>query len=204
MMREVVKISSKAIVIPFSLAILIPHFFQLTLMWLESPFRLPGCSKQELGQTQHQKAAEPAGGKIKPILQGNYWTLSASWRKCTGDFSMSAGAQMLGHMTKDMYLSELQPATTQYIHRLVLSWVSESTHFEKFIKHKTMALWCSQAPRPHTMSKGLGLFQQNNAQIPVMTLTCLFSSAAARLASSSLKGSHSLTTQVFWHLIYSL
>lgn len=140
MMREVVKISSKAIVIPFSLAVLIPHFFQLTLMWLESPFRLPGCSKQELGQTQHQKAAEPAGGKIKPILQGNYWTLSASWRKCTGDFSMSAGAQMLGHMTKDMYLSELQPATTQYIHRLVLSWVSESTHFEKFIKHKSTAL----------------------------------------------------------------
>lgn len=160
MMTEVVKISSKAILIPFSLPILILHFFQLTLMWLESPFRLPGCSKQELGQTQHQKAAEPEVGKTKPVLQGNHWTLSTSRSKCTGDFSMSAGAQILGHMTRDMYLSEPQPVTTHYIHKLVSSRVSESTLLKKqFIKYQSVVLWCSQVPLPHIMSKGLGLLE---------------------------------------------
>lgn len=104
MMREVVQISSRAVTIPFSLAIFIPYFLQLTLMWLESPFGLSGCRKQELGQTQHQKAAEPEVGKIQPVLQGNYWILSASWSKCTGDFSVSwgpdDGKHDKGHVSK--------------------------------------------------------------------------------------------------------
>lgn len=63
-----------------------------------------------------------------------------------------------------------------------------------------MVLQCTQVPPPHTMSLGLGLLQQSNAQIPAMTLICLFSSTAAGLAFSSLKGSHYFIIQVFWHL----
>lgn len=62
------------------------------------------------------------------------------------------------------------------------------------------ALQCSQVPLPHTMSLRLGLLEQSNAQAPAMTLICLFSSTAAGLASSSLKGSHYFIIQVFWRL----
>lgn len=172
MIREIVKITIRAIIIPFLLATLIPHFLQLMLMWVESPFRLPGHSKQEPGQSQHPTPAEPAGGKIKPLLEENHQTLSASWRKCTGDFCMSAGAQMLGHTTRDA--CQIQPVTSQYFHKLVLSWGSESTLFEKeFIKCKGMALNCSwEIPLPHTISKGPELLKRSHVQIPVVTLIC--------------------------------
>lgn len=66
--------------------------------------RLPGPSKQELGQSQHPTPAEPAGGKINLLLK-EIIKHSLHLGENAQGISLQAGAQMLGHMVRDAHQS---------------------------------------------------------------------------------------------------